>query len=178
MWWRIKMFNTKLTITNAMRKLRINVLVSVCPNWGAPSFSTLFSDRAVRSSGMTLFTRFPCAATTRFNLIPVILAAGTLSLLLFQGVCPVTRSISPHMRRVSCALKVGSVSGFPTVLVWVGGAPHPVPPLLGFPLLLPPLPRSGCLGNVAAGNLRPLEETLRCINLDFSVDQSFGVDNR
>ena len=62
-------------------------------------------------------------------------------------------------------------------LGWAGGAPLPVPPLLGFPLLPPPLPRSGCLGNVAAGNLRPLEGTLRCINVDFSVDQSFGVDN-
>ena len=87
------------------------------------------------------------------------------------------RSISPHMRRESCALNAGSVSGFPTALVWVGGAPLPVPPLLGFPLLLPPLPRSGCLGNVAAGNLHPLKGTLRYIDLDFSVDQSFGVDD-
>ena len=72
----------------------------------------------------------------------------------------------------------GSVSGFPTVLVWVGVAPLPVPLLAGFPLLLPPLPRSGCLGNVAAGSLRPLARTLRYINVDFSVDQSFGVDDR
>ena len=49
------------------------------------------------------------------------------SLLSFQGVRPVIRSISPRMRRVSCALKAGSISGFPTVLVWVGGAPRPVP---------------------------------------------------
>ena len=101
-----------------------------------------------------------------------------LSLLLFQGVRPVIRSISPRMIRVSCALKAGSVSGFPTVLVWVGGAPLPVPPLPGFPLLLPPLPRSGCLGNVAAGNLHLLEEMLRYIIVDCAVDQSFGVDDR
>ena len=178
MWQRIKMFKMKLIITNAMRKLRINVLVSVCPIWGAPSISTRFADQAVRSSGTTLFTRILCAATTIFNLFPVILAVGTLSLLLFQGVHPVTRSISPCMGRESCALKAGSMSGFLTVLVWVGGAPLPVPPLPGFPLLLPPLPHSGCHGNVAADNLRPLEGMLRYINVDFSVDQPFRVDNR
>ena len=178
MWWRIKMFNTKLIITNAMRQLRINVLVSVCPVWGVPSLSTLFPVLAMRCSGMTLSTRFSCAATTGFNLIPVILAAGTLSLLLFQGVRPVTCSISPRMSQESCALKAGSVSGFPMVLVWVGGAPLPVPPLPGFPLLLPPLPRSGCLGNVVAGNLRPLRGTLWYINEDCVVDQSFRVNDR
>ena len=172
------MFNTKLIITNAMRKLRINVLVSVCPIWGTPSISTLFSDLASRSSGTTLFTRSSCAATTGFNLILVILAVGTLSLLMFQGVHPVTRSISPHMRRESCALKAGSVSGFLTGLVWVGGVPLPLPPLPGLPLLLPPLPHSGCLGNMAAGSLCPLKGMLRYINLDFSVDQSFRVDDR
>ena len=70
-------------------------------------------------------------ATTGSSLIPVILAGGTLSLLAFQGVRPVTRSISPWMRQESCALKAGSVSGFPTGLGWAGGAPLPVPPLLG-----------------------------------------------
>ena len=132
----------------------------------------------MQSSGTTLFTRILCAATTGFNLFPVILAVGTLSLLLFQGVHPVTRSISPRMGWESCALKAGSVSGFPTGLVWVGGAPLPVPPLPGFPLLLPPLPHYGSLGNMAAGNLRPLEGTLWYINVDFSVDQPFRVDNR
>ena len=172
------MFNTKLTITKAMRKLRICVLVSVRPVWGAPSISASFSDLAARCSGTTLFTQFSCAATTGFNLIPVILAGGTLSLLAFQGVRPVIRSISPRTRWESCALKAGSISGFPTVLVWAGGAPFPVSPLPGFPCLLPPLPHSGCLGNMAAGNLRPLAGTLQYINVDFSVDQSFGVDNR
>ena len=134
----------------------------------------------MRCSGTTLFTRGSGSrvATPESNLILVILAAGTLSLLSFQGVRPVTRSISPRMRRVSCALKAGSVSGFPTVLVWVGGLPLPVPPLPVFPPLLPPLPRSGRLGNVVAGNLRPLIGTLRCTDEDFSVDQSSGVDNR
>ena len=79
---------------------------------------------------------------------------------------------------MSCALNAGSASGFPTGLGWAGGAPLPVPPLLGFPLLPPPLPHSGCLGNVAAGNLHPPIGTLRCIIEDFSVDQSFGVDDR
>ena len=117
MWRRIKKFNTKLIITNAMRRLRTNVLVSVRPVWGVPSISALFPDLAVRSSGMILVTQCSCAATTGFNLIPVILAGGTLSLLAFQGVRPVTRSISPRMRWESCALKAGSVSGFPMGLV-------------------------------------------------------------
>ena len=59
-----------------------------------------------------------------------------------------------------------------------GGVRGPVPPLPGFPLLLTPLPRSGCLGNVAAGNLCPQEGMLWCINVDFSVDQSSRVDDR
>ena len=141
-------------------------------------FSSLFPILAPQFSGRTLFTRSSCAATTGINLFLGILAVGTLSLLSFQGVHPVTRSISPRMRWESCALKAGSISGFPTILVWAWGAPLPVPPLPGFPLLLPPLPRSGCLGNVAAGNLRPLKGTLWYIDLDFSVDQSFGVDDR
>ena len=58
------------------------------------------------------------------------------------------------------------------------GAPLPVPPLLGFPLLPPPLPRSGCLGNVVVHNLRPLIGMLRCTDEDFSVDQSSRVDDR
>ena len=128
----------------------------------------------------TLFTRGVNSrvATTGSNMCPVILASGTLSLLAFQGVHPVTCSISPRMRRESCALKVGSVSGFPTGLGWAGGAPLPVPLLLGFPLLPPPLPRSDCLGNMVAVSLHPPIGTLRCIDVDFSVDQSSGVDNR
>ena len=172
------MFNVKLIITNAMRKLRINVLMSSCPVWDTPSFSALFPVLAVWLSRTTLSTHCSCAATTGFNLTLVILAAGTPSLLAIQGVRPVTRSISPRTRWVSCALKAGSVSGFPTVLVWAGGAPLPVPPLPGFPLLLPPLPRSGCLGNVAAGNLHLLKEMLWYIIVDCAVDQSFGVDDR
>ena len=143
-------------------------------------FSTLVPVWAMRCSGTNLFTRGSGSrvATPESNLILVILAAGTSSLLAFQGVRPVDRSISPRMRRVSCALKAGSVSGFPTVLVWVGVVPLPVPPLLVFPLLPPPRPRSGRLGNVVAGNLRPLIGTLRCTDEDFSVDQSSGVDDR
>ena len=134
----------------------------------------------MQCSGMTLLTRGSGSrvATPGSSLILVILAAGTLSLLSFQGVRPVTRSISPRTRRVSCALNAGSVSGFPTVLVWVGGAPLPVPPLPVFSLLPPPLPRSGRLGNVVAGNLRPPKGTLRYTDEDFSVDQSSGVDDR
>ena len=135
---------------------------------------------ALRSSGTFLFTRGSGSrvATPESNPILVILAVGTPSLVAFQGVRPVTRSISPRTRWVSCALKAGSASGFLSVLVWVGGAPLPVPPLPGFPLLLPPPPRSGRLGNVVAGNLCPLIGTLRCTDEDFSVDQSSGADDR
>ena len=174
------MFNTKLIITNAMRRLRICVLKSVCSCRGVPSFSTVLPVLAMRCSGTTLSTRGSGSrvATPESSLTLVILATGTLSLLAFQGVRPVLRSISPQMIRVSCALKAGSVSGFPTVLVWVGVAPLPVPPLPAFPPLLPPRPRSGLLGNVVAGNLRPLIGTLRCTDEDFSVDLSSGVDDR
>ena len=180
MWRRIKKFNAKLIATNMIRRLRINVLVSVCSIWGVPSFSTLVPVLAMRSSGTTLFTRGSGSrvATPESNLILVILAGGMWSLLSFQGVRPVTRSISPRTRRVSCALKAGSVSGFPMVLVWVEGAPLLVPPRPAFPLLPPPRPRSGRLGNVVAGNLRPLIGTLRCTDEDFSVGQSSGVDDR
>ena len=163
-----------------MRKMRICVLGSARPFWGAPSISALFSALAVRASVTTLFTRGVNShvATTGSNLCPVILAIGMLSLLAFQGVRPVTRSISPRMSWVSCALKAGSTSGFPMGLGWAGGAPHPVPFLPGLLLLPPPLPCSGCLGNMAAGNLHPPIGTLRCISVDFSVDQSSGVDDR
>ena len=79
----------------------------------------------------------PHVATSSSNLIPVILAAGTLPLLLFQGVHPVILSISPRIALESCALKAGSLNGFPIGLVWAGGIPPlPVPPV-------PPLPCSG-----------------------------------
>ena len=180
MWRRIKMFNMKLIIMNAMRKLRINVLMSELLFWGVPWFSASFSALAVRASVTTLFTwgTSACVATPWSSLIQVMVAGGTLSLLLFQGVRPVTRSISPRMIQVSCALNAGSVSWFPLGLGWAGGAPPlPVPPRRGFPLLPPPHPRSGCLGNVVVCNLCPLIGTLWCTDEDFSVNQSSGVDD-
>ena len=111
---------------------------------------------------MTLLTQgvLPRVAVSGSNLILVILAAGMLSLLLFQGVHPVILSIYPSMALESCALNAGSPNGFPTGLVWAGG----VPPL---PLLpLPPLPRSGRLGSMVAGMLHPLEGTLQCTDVD------------
>ena len=102
----------------------------------------------------------PRVAASRSNLIPVILAAGTLPQLLFQGVHPVSLSISPRIALESCALKAGSPNGFLMGLVWAGG----VPPL---PLLpLPPLPHSGRLGRVVAGNLCPLIGTLQYTDVD------------
>ena len=128
--------------------------------------ATLFSASCPALAGgasvTTLLERgaMSCAAAARFNLTPVILAAGTLFLLLFQGVCPVILSISPSMALESCALNVGSPNGFPMGLVLAGGGP----PL---PLLpLPPLPHSGHLGSVVAGMLHPLEGTRQCTDVD------------
>ena len=103
-------------------------------------------------------------AAARFNLILVILAAGTLSLLLFQGVCPVILLISLSMALESCALNVGSPNGFPTGLVLAGG----IPPC--------PLPHSGHLGSMVAGMLHPLVGMLWCTDVDLTIGQSFGVD--
>ena len=68
----------------------------------------------------------------------------------------------------SCALKAGSLSGFPMGLVWaVVAAPLPLLPLL-------PLPCPGCLGSMVAGMLRPLEGTLQCTDVDLTIrDISF-----
>ena len=100
------MFNMKLMTSNAMRRLRICVLVFTCPFKGMSLFSALFSTLAGGASVMILLTRGVIAhvATTRSSLIPVILAAGMLSLLLFQGVHPVILLISPSMALESCAL--------------------------------------------------------------------------
>ena len=97
--------------------------------------------------------------------------AGTLPLLLFQGVHPVILSISPRITLESCALNAGSPNGFPTGLVLAGG----VPPR---PLLpLPPLPHFGCLGSVVADMLRPLEGMLWCTDVDLTIGQSSRVGN-
>ena len=120
----------------------------------------------------------PCAATSRFNLIPVILAAGMLSLLLFQGLRPVILSISPSMALEICALNAGSPNGFLTGLVLAGAVPLPAPPLDGPPLPALPLPCSGCLGNMAAGNLHPLIGTLQCTDVDLTIGQSFRADEK
>ena len=98
-------------------------------------------------------------------------AAGTLFLSMFHSVLPETLSISPRMILESCALNAGLPIGFSVVIIWAGvAAPLPLPPL-------PLLPHPGHLGSMVACNLRPLEGTLWCINVDLTVGQSFGVDN-
>ena len=97
--------------------------------------------------------------------------AGTLPLLLFQGVHPVILSISLRIALESCALNAGSPNGFPTGLVLAGGVPSR--PLLP----LPPLPHSGCLGSVVADMLRPLEGMLWCTDVDLTIGQSSRVGN-
>ena len=167
------MFNVKLMTTNMMKKLRINVLVSAGPSGRFCWFSATVSALAGGAFVMTLLTQgtVPCVATSGLSLIPVILAAGTLPLLLFQGVCPVRFSYSLRIALESCALNGGSPNGFPLGLVWAGG----IPPLSLLPL--PPLPHSGYLGSMAAGNLCRRVGTLHYRIVDWSIDQSFGVDN-
>ena len=172
-WWRMKMFNTKLIATNMMKKLRISVLVSVCPSGRMCRFSALFSALAGRVSGWTLLTQggVPRVAASGSNLILVILAAGMFPWLLFQGVHPVILSISLSIALESCALNTGSPNGFPMGLVQAGG----IPPL---PLLpLPPLPGCWCLGSVVAGSLHLPVETLWYISVDWILDQSSKVDD-
>ena len=169
----MKMFNAKLMATNIMKKLRINVLVSVHLSRRMCQFSALFSALAGGASLTTLLRQstVPHVATSSSSLIPVILAAGTLPLLLFQGVCPVSLSNSLRISLESCALKGGSPNGFSMGLVWAGG----IPPL---PLLpLPPLPHSGHLGHVVSGSLHPQVGTFWCKIVDSLIDQSSGVDN-
>ena len=113
----------------------------------------------------------PRVATSGPNLIPVILAAGMLTQLLFQGVHPVILLISLRIALESCTLNAASPNGFPMGLVWAGG----VPPL---PLLpLPPLPCSGCLGSVVACNLCSRVGMLQNKIVDWLIGQSSRVDD-
>ena len=94
------------------------------------------------------------------------LAGGTLSLLGFHNVCPVTLSISPAIILESCALNTGLPIGFSAVITWAGVvAPLPLLPPLPLPLLVH-------LGNMVARMLRPLEGTLWCTDVDSIIDQS------
>ena len=105
------------------------------------------------------------------SLLPVTLAVGMLSQSMFHSVCPVTRSISPSIILESCALNAGLLIGFLAVITWAGvAAPLPLLPL-------PPLPRPGCLGSMAAHMLCPLEGTLQCTDVGLTLGQFFRVDN-
>ena len=158
--------------TSKMERLRICVLVSICPLGSMPLLSASFWAPACGASGWMLSTRgvILCvvASGPGTNLFPVTLAIGMLPLLLFQGVLPVVLSISPRMILESCALNVGSPSGFLMGQVLAGVAtPLPLLPLHS-------LPRPGCLGNVVAHMLHPLEGTLRYINVELTIsDVSF-----
>ena len=145
------MFNAKLSTVRNMKRLRICVLMSVCPSGSC----TLFSALARGGSGGTFcaWGVWPCVSASGpgINLILGTLAVGTLSLLTFHSVHPVTLSISPRMILKSCALNAGLPIGFSVVITWAGvAAPLPLPPL-------PLLPLPGCLGSVVACNLHLLK---------------------
>ena len=152
------------------KNMRSCLLVSASLSRSICQFSAAISALAGGASG-TLLSRsmLPRVWASIINLIPV---AGTFRLLSFQGVCPVSPSISWRIALKSCVLNAGSLNGFLTGLDWAGG----IPPLPLFPL--PPLP--GCcphLGSMVAGNLHLPEATPQYINVDLTIGQSFGVDN-
>ena len=166
----------KLMTTRKMKRLRICVLMSVRPSGSVTLFSASLSALAHGASGRMLraWGMLPrvTASGPGINLILVTRAAGTLPLLLFQGVRPVILLISPRIILESCALKAGSPIRFLVVLVWAGvAAPLPLLPLA-------PLPRPGRLGSMVAHMLHPLEGTLRYINVDLTIGQSDGVDDK
>ena len=170
------MFNTKLSTTRNMRRLRIWVLVSVRPSGSATLFAASFSSLAHGGSGRTFWTwgtRSRVASSGPRSIVCLVtVAAGTLSLLTFHNVRPVTLSISPRMILESWALNAGLLIGFSAVITWAGvAAPLPLLPL-------PPLPHPGRLGSVVAGMLHPLEGTLWCTDVDLMIGQSFGADDK
>ena len=166
---RRKMFNMKLITINIMKKLRINVLMSASPFGRMCWFSAIVSTLACGVSG-TLSTQgsVPHVAASRINLT---LVARTFPLLLFQGVRPVTLSISLMIALESCALNAGSPNGFPMGLVWAVGVPL-------LPLVpLPPLPCCWHLGRVVVDSLHPLVGTLQYKIAGWPIGQSSGVDD-
>ena len=170
-WWRIKMFNAKLSTVKIMKRLRIVVLVSARPSGNVTLFSASFSALSRVGSGRMFWTRDVSRVTASgpgINLLLLTLAVGMLLLSTFHSVLPVTCSISPVMILESCALNAGLPIGFSAVIIRAGV----VVPL---PLLPPlPLPRPGHLGNVVARMLRPIEGTLRYTDVGSTVGRFFG----
>ena len=169
------MFNAKLSTVRNMKRLRICVLMSVCPLGSWTLFSASFSSLARGGSGILFWTRgtgpHVAPSSPRPILCLVMGAIGMLLLSMFHNVLPETLSISPRMILESCALNTGLPIGFSAVIVRAGvAAPLPLLPL-------PLLPLPGRLGSVVARSLRPLEGTLWYINVDSDLGQSSRVDD-
>ena len=165
----------RLNIVRNMKRLRIDVLVSIHPSGSVTLFSVSFSALALGSSDGRFWAqgKMPhvSASCPGINLILGILVIGTLLLSMFHNVLPVTLSISPRMILESCAQNVGLLIGFLVVIIWAGvAAPLPLLPL-------PPLPRPVRLGSMVAGMLCPPEGTLRCTDVDLMIGLSVGVDD-
>ena len=153
----------KLSIVRNMKRLRICILESVCPSGSVTLCSASLCTLACGGSRRLFWTRgvrsHVAASGFRTILHLMILAAGTLSLLTFHNVLPVILSISPPIILESCALNAGLPIGFSAVIIQAGVvAPLPLLPPLPLPLL-------GCLGNVVARMLHPLEGMLRCTDV-------------
>ena len=84
---------------------------------------------AVGTPGTHSWARFICGGNSGVTLTPVLFSLRMFLQLLFQGVSPVCHSFSWRIARPSCALILGSLSGFPMGLVLAGGTPLPLPPL-------------------------------------------------
>ena len=170
------MFNMRLNIVRNMKRLRIDVLVSIHPSGSITLFSVSFSTLALGSSDGRFWAqgKMPrvSASCPGINLILRILVIGTLLLSMFHKVRPVTLSISLRMILESCSLNAGLPIGFSAVITRAGVvAPLPLLPLL-------PLPHPGCLGSMVAGMLHPLVGTLQYTDVDLTIGQSFRADNK
>ena len=164
------MFDAKLKTVRIMKRLRICVLLSVCPSGSVTLFSASFPALTPGIPGRTFCIT---ASGPGINLLPVFLADGTLLLSMFQSVHPVIRLISPAMILESCALNAGLPIGLSAVIIRAGVvAPLPLLPPL-------PLPRPGHLGSVVACMLHPPEGVLRCTDVGSTVGRFFrGFDKQ
>ena len=84
---------------------------------------------AVGTPGTHSWAWLTCGGSSGVTITLVSFSLRMFLLLLFQGVSPVCHLCSWSIAHPSCALILGSSSGFPMGLVSAGGSPLPLPPL-------------------------------------------------